>query len=140
MPSAFDWQSVLRQPMPSRVERFVASLCGRNNGNKGEWLLTSIADAVHTADGSDDHIPSCDRQGRTRCLCLVIALAGENRPGVLPGGMNVGSDTLAWLDMPRDNHSLCRFPDHRPYRFIVGRLHVRMGMKNTVATHGKSLV
>jgi hypothetical protein len=125
--------------MPSRVERFVASICGRNNGNEGKWLLPAIADAVHTTYGSDDHISSRDGQGRTRCLRLVIALTGENRPGVLPGRMNVGSDTLAWLDMPRDNHGLSSFRDHRPYWLIVGRLHENKSMKKAVATHGKSL-
>jgi len=53
--------------------------------------------------------------------------------------MNVGSDTLAWLDMPRDDHSLSRFRDHRSYRLIIGRLQEIKGMKKAVATHGKSL-
>lgn len=88
------------------------SICRRDNGNEGEWFMTAIADAVHTPFGSDDHIPSCDSQGITRRFRLVIALTGENCPGVLPSRMHVGSDSLAWLDVPRDNRSLRSFRDH----------------------------
>lgn len=122
--------------MPSKVKEFVASIGGRNNRNKGEWFVSTIADPVHTTFWSNNYIPSFNGQVTPRRLRLVIALTGENRPGVLPCRMDVGSNSLAWPDVPRDDHGLSGLSDHRPYRLIiVRRLHELEGMKKAVATH-----
>jgi hypothetical protein len=72
-----------------------------------------VEHAMHRSDRGNHHVSSGDHLRRAHWVEEIFALTGEDRPGVLAVGMNVGGDFLARLDIPSDNHGIGGFSDDR---------------------------
>jgi hypothetical protein len=103
--------------------QLIACRRGRNDGNKPQGFDAVIGDTVDSADRGNHHVPRSDRLTRASLIQVIFTFTGENCPGVLAVGMDMGGDRLTGQNMPSHNHRIGGFGDHRSDGFgIIGGL------------------
>ena len=103
---------------------FVASRRRRDNGYEPKRLATIVEHAMYAASRRDDNITGQDGDGFAVRVYLVFAMSGKDRPGVLSMWMNMGSNPLPRIDVPRHDNRIRGFHDDSANRIARVRLEV----------------
>jgi hypothetical protein len=77
-----------------------------------------------------------ERNGVSLGRALILAHSRNDDPGVLPGGMHMRGDALAWLYVPSDHRSVRRLRDHRANGFALRGLQEVRDQEAAYWAHG----
>jgi len=91
---------------------------------------------VHGPGGRHHHVTRRDTDGPSGGVELIVALTGQDGPGVLTVGMKVRLDALTGPDDPRHHRRLGRLGDEGPDRLALVGLQEIGAVEDTLAGHG----
>lgn len=124
---------------PVSLEQLIPCICWRYDRDEPQRLRAVVVNTVHTLCVGNHDISSHHELDLSRFVNLIVALTGQDGPCVLAGRMNMCSDSLTGLDMPRNNDSLGSFDDNRPNGLPTGGLHEIGALENSIHSHDASL-
>ena len=119
------------------MQQLKSRLGGCDHGDETEHFVAGIVQAVHFSGMGNNDVSRLNGSGFTGFVDHVLALAGQDCPGILSGGVTMRLDALAGFEIPRDDNAVRRGGDNAANGLAIGRFKELRAGKDTPDGHAR---